>query len=494
MLRRFVLLPLTLLAATSACGSADDGAVDVALIGSEDAILTSSLRLSGPAQHIRAATQSGLVSLNAQGEVVPALAEAWIVVDEGQTFIFRLRQGSTWPDGTEMTAASVEQALEESIDGLDGTSLAQDLALVEEVRAMAGRVIEIRLSAPVPYLVQLLAQPELALRQPGGETGPMTLARGEEGIALDFKPPLERGLPEDEDWREDVRELRVHFGSPAEAIAMFDAGEAEVVLGGTLGSIMQVDPGPLSAGTLRVETPYGLFGLHILAQYGLLSNSGVREGIAMAIDREALLADFNVGGWTVTTRPVSPDLPSDPGLVNERWQDEEIADLRAEAAARIAEWRRQFDEGDLSRPATITVAMPAGSGWEALFNDLAAQLIGIDILLLRVEDARSADMVMIDRVARYASPLWFLNQFHCGLGRGLCAEEVDAMVEQAIAQRDPAQRARMLAQAEAALTLENVYIPIASPLRWSLVRGSVEGFTANAYAFHPLPDLALIPR
>ena len=55
-------------------------------------------------------------------------------------------------------------------------------------------------------------------------------------------------------------------------------------------------------------------------------------------------------------------------------------------------------------------------------------------------------------------------------------------------------RATLIAEAEAALTLANVYIPFGSPLRFSLVRGDVDGFSGNAWAFHPLPPLAVIPR
>ena len=51
-----------------------------------------------------------------------------------------------------------------------------------------------------------------------------------------------------------------------------------------------------------------------------------------------------------------------------------------------------------------------------------------------------------------------------------------------------------IGRTEAELTLANVYIPFGSPVRFSLVRGDVEGFAANAWAFHPLPALAVIPR
>lgn len=487
MIARNLFSLVALCTALAACGSSDDGAVDVALIGSPERVLTSSLRLSSPAQHVRAATQSGLVALNPQGETVPALAERWIVTEDGRSFIFRLREG-TWPDGSELTAASARDALVEAIDGLQGTSLAQDLSPVEEVRAMAGRVIELRLSTPEPYLLQLLAQPEMALRQPGGETGPMVLEREDDSVFLRFKPPLERGLPEDEDWQEDVREIRLHIGPAEESLALFDSGEAEAVIGGTLGDFPLVETGPLSSGTLRLDTTFGLFGLMVRSEEGVLSNTGVREGLAMAIDRNALMARYNISGWVATTRSVSP------GLLRERWQEEPIEDLRAEASARINAWRRQFDEGDLTQPATVTLALGEGRGWALLFNDLAAQFATVGLRLERAEDARGADLVLMDRVARYPAPRWFLNQFHCSLERGLCAEDVDALVEQALAEPDPAQRARTLAQAEAELTLANVYIPFGAPLRWSLVRGSVDAFLPNPYAFHPLPEMAQIPR
>lgn len=394
-----------------------------------------------------------------------------------------------------MTAASARDALVQALDGLEGTSLGHDLALIEDVRAMAGRVIEIRLAAPEPYLLQLLAQPELALRQPGVETGSMSLVRGDGGeLSLEMKPPLARGLPDDEDWQDDVRLLRLHLRTAADAIAMFNDGEVQLVLGGTLGTLPLLETGPLSSGTLQIDTTYGLFGLQVLSEEGLLSNDGVREGLAMAIDRQALLERYNIGGWVPTTRPVSPGLPGEPGLVRERWLDEPIADLRAEATARIAAWRQQFDDGDLAQPAVVTIALESGPGWSQLFDDLSLQLASVGIRLQRVSDARDADLVLIDRVARYPAPRWFLNQFNCSLGQGLCDEDVDALVELAMADRDPVMRARRLAQAEAELTLANVYIPIGSPLRWSLVRGTVDGFEANVYAYHPLPEMAEIPR
>ena len=486
------------------CGSADDGALDVALIGTEDAVLTDGVRLSAGAQHLRAATDAGLVSLNENGEVVPALAETWFPTDDGLSFIFRLRDAQ-WPNGNEMTGGSARDALVSALEGLEGTSLGQDLAVIEEVRAMAARVIEIRLSTPEPYLLQLLAQPELALRNEnavsGVGAGPMVLTLGEasEGsarrsIRLDFRPPPERGLPAREDWQEDVRQVDLAVVSASEAIRLFNAGNVELVLGGNLGSLPLVDTGPLATGTLRVDSAIGLFGLLVRNDSGILSNAGVREGIAMAIDRSDLLSNFNVGGWSGTTRPVAPDLPGDPGLVAERWIGMAIEERRAEASARINAWRRQFDSGDLSQPVVISLYLEQGPGWDLLLQSLSSQLEQTGIRLERTNSLSQADMFVLDRVARFPAPHWFLNQFNCKLRRGLCSEEVDRLVAEALAQIEPGARATLLARAEAELTLENAYIPIGSPMRWSLLRGSVDGYEANALAFHPLPPMAQIPR
>ena len=106
----------------------------------------------------------------------------------------------------------------------------------------------------------------------------------------------------------------------------------------------------------------------------------------------------------------------------------------------------------------------------------------------------SADSASASNVARYADPRWFLNQFNCSLDNGACSPLADRLVRETLQDEVPGGRAAKLAEAEAALTLDNVFIPFGSPLRFSLVRGNVQGFLPNQWAFHPLPPLATIPR
>ncbi len=493
--RHLPALVISALLPLAGCGHSD-GPLDIAIIGTKDEVFASGLHLSEGAQVVRGATGSGLVALDAQGEIEPALADRWIVTDDGKSYIFRLREG-TWPDGAELSGESARDALRQAIRGLRGTSLALDLSPIDEVRTMAGRVVEIDLKAPMPDFLRLLAQPELALAHGGLQAGPMVIDRQHEKIGppqkpveLKFRPPEMRGLPQQDGWQRYVRPVGVVALGAKAALAAFDQGEVDVVLGGTIASWPLADPGPLSRGNLRLDNVFGLFGLQVTRERGFLALPQNREALAMAIDRPALMATFNIGGWVPSTRIVPAAVAG--AKAPERWSGTSIEQRRAD--------RRRPGRG---------VAGRRGQGQAAEPDDRARRRAGFRDAVQRRLPANSArpgsslsgsipanrpTSTLVDRIARYAEPRWFLNQFNCSLARGLCNSSADGAVEAALAAADPKERADDLARAEAELTEANVYIPIGAPLRWSMVRGNVDGFAANAWAWHPLPDMATIPR
>jgi ABC-type transport system substrate-binding protein len=482
---------LALACALTSCGKSSSGPLNIGVMGSEASLFASGVRLSPAAQELRSATGAGLLALDAQGEIEPALADRWIVTDDGRSYIFRLREG-TWPDGADLTGESARQALRNVIRQLRGTSLGLDLGQVSEVRTMAGRVVEIDLAAPMPDFLRLLAQPEMALSHGGFEAGPMTMKRGSgkasNSAELAFRPPEARGLPQVPDWQKRVRTLQLHALDPKTALAAFDQGQVDVVLGGTLGTWPLADPGPLSRGNLRVDATLGLFGLQVERAEGFLAEPNDREALALAIDRDALLAPFNISGWISTARIVPPAVPgSNPAG---RWDGQSLDQRRAAAAARVAAWRNGPGKGEGPQ---ITLALAREPGLDILFNGLAAQLQQVGITLERVAPDKPADLTLVDQVARYAAPLWFLNQFNCSLHRGLCSSLADQAVADGLT-LPGGEREALLGRAEAILTAANVYIPIGAPLRWSMVRSSVEGFADNQWGFHPLPPMATIAK
>ena len=162
--------------ALAGCFGADDRPVEVLAIGEPGSTFAGGASLPLAAQLMRAATTEGLVAFDEQGRVVPALADRWIVTDDGLSYIFRLRDG-TWADGSQINAENARAALMQAIRAQSGQSLAADLSAIEEVRAMAGRVIEIRLRQQMPDMLQLLAQPELGVVTGGRGAGPMKAKR-----------------------------------------------------------------------------------------------------------------------------------------------------------------------------------------------------------------------------------------------------------------------------------------------------------------------------
>lgn len=261
-----ILAPLML----AGCASGADRPVEVAVIGDPSAPFQTGPRLPLAAQLIRSATVEGLVGFDEQGRVIPALADRWIVTDDGQSYIFRLRDG-TWPDGSNITGDTARSALLQAITGLRGTPLGADLAGIQEIRAMAGRVLEIRLNGPVPDLLHLLAQPELGLGRKGRGAGPMKLSRDGRTAVLKPIPPEDRGLPSEEDWSLRSRLLHLHALSAATAIERFDNGESDIVLGGRIEDFPRLDIAGLSRGAIRLDPVSGLFGLAVLRGDGFLS-------------------------------------------------------------------------------------------------------------------------------------------------------------------------------------------------------------------------------
>lgn len=473
----------------AACGQSQDSAVNVVAIGAVEAPFENGARLSLPAQLVRAATAEGLVGLDAQGRVIPALADRWIVTDDGQSYIFRLREG-VWADKSEITAQSARAALRDAVAALRGTALALDFSGVDEIRVMAGRVIEIRLVRPNPDFLQLLAQPEFGLVRRGKGAGAMKLTREGRIAQLSAIAPEVRGLPAIEGWKDAHRPVRLRAMPAEAAVQAFNSGQADILLGGRIESFPLASSVGLARGTIQVDPVAGLFGLAVAAApEGFLVLPENREALALAIDREGLLAPFGVSGWTATTRVIAPGSDGDPGLVGERWIDLTIEQRRVQARNRVDRWRAQHPG-----PLRLRIALPPGRGADILYNQLREDLAQVGIEAVRTGEGGDADLRLVDAVARYAGIAWYLNQLSCAAARGLCSAAADALASKAVKAPDTAARAKLLGDAEAELTRANVFIPFGAPIRWSLVRGQATGFAPNRWGVHPLMPMSVRPR
>ncbi|MGJ8537178.1 MAG: ABC transporter substrate-binding protein, partial [Parasphingopyxis sp.] len=102
-----ILAPILALFSASCADGEDLGPMRVDMIGEATSFTRPIAALPSPSDALLLeATAQGLVRLDGEGQIEPALAQRWIVLDEGQTYVFRLNE-ITWDDGTAVTAGQV---------------------------------------------------------------------------------------------------------------------------------------------------------------------------------------------------------------------------------------------------------------------------------------------------------------------------------------------------------------------------------------------------
>ena len=123
-----------------------------------------------------------------------------------------------------------------------------------------------------------------------------------------------------------------------------------------------------------------------------------------------------------------------------------------------------------------------------LFAHLRRDWALVGVRAVRVDLAQSADLRLVDEVAPSAGASWYLERFSCARAR-VCDPVADAALAASRVATDPAARSAQLAAADRALADAATFMPLTSPIRWSLVSRRVTGYRPNPFAVHSLADL-----
>ena len=452
----------------------DSGPVVVSAIGggpSYAALANGNL----PSRLLIDSTAQGLVRFDAAGQIEPGLAERWIVMDGGASYIFRLRE-AYWASGARVTAPEVARLLARRLRPRSRNPLLPFLTAVDEIVVMTPQVIELRLKRPRPDLLKLFAQPELALLRPARAigTGPFRIVEGGRTPLLRPAPDPRQIDPDEPREPRPEDDVRLIGERAARAIARFAGGHADMVLGGSFADWPLLATIDLPRRAARLDPAAGLFGLGISRREGFLADAANRAVLSQAIDRAALTAAI-VPQWEAADRilPAALDSAAPPRVPS--WSLLTLDQRRAAARDRVAAW---------PEPVRLTLALPDGPGSNLLFTSLSRSLATIGIALERTNPGTPADLTLIDRVAPYDSARWYLAS-----ACAPCSPEAVQALEAARDAPTTAERARQIAVADEALDADAAFVPLARPLRWSLVAPRLTAWQPNARAWHPLNRL-----
>ncbi len=436
--------------------------------------------LTGPDAVLLSNVAQGLVAFDARGNIVGGLAERWNVSNDGLSYIFRLAAGE-WPNGGKISAHQVARILKRQLGTRSKNPLKDTLGAVEDVVAMTDRVLEIRLLAPRPNLLPLLAAPQFAVVREGQGSGPFLLAP-EPAKNGDLR--LNRALPGSEEEGERREEVLLGTSPASDAVRAFAQGEVGLVLGGTFADLPLARRVRLPRNSLRFDPAGGLLGLLAVKKDGPFADPEWRRLLSQAIDRDALVLAWNVPGLAGRATLLDPGLDGMANALQPPWFAIPLAERRPALVAGAARL------GGTAAQPTIRIMLPEGPGADILLARLGEDWAVLGFGVERAGAARDADFRLIDAVAPSASAAWYVRSFRCGVVP-VCDGQADTLMDAGRLAPVPAQRSALLAQAAARIDETQLFIPLTAPVRWSLVANRIQGFAGNRYARHTLTELGL---
>ena len=256
----------------------------------------------------------GLTRFGPDGAILPALAESWEAAPDGLSWVFHLRDGVTFHDGTPFTAEDVVFSFDRAV--AEGSLNAQKglFAGINEVTAIDDVTLEIGLDAPKASLLTNLAWGDAVIVSPATAdgnaqnpvgTGPFAFSNWVQGDRIEL-------VRRDDYWGEAPALEKITFkfiSDPTAAFAAMMAGDIDV---------FPNYPAPENLAQFEADPRFQVLvgsteGETILAINNArppFDDLRVRQAIAHAIDRKAIVDGAMFGYGTPIGSHFAPHHPA----------------------------------------------------------------------------------------------------------------------------------------------------------------------------------------
>lgn len=442
------------------------------------------------AELVKGTIYSWLVRLNPKLEILPDLAESWERTNP-TTFVFKLRKNVKWHDGSDFTSADVKATFDRIMDPKTGAWLRGALRAVEKVEVPDAFTVRFKLSMPDAQLLPALATSHAlianrALIEKGADlktqvigTGPFRLAERQPGVHLKLVRNAAYYVPD-----------RIHL----DGITFFpypdDTSRTSALRTGAVDIIDYVPWKDMVAISndrslaLHSDKDGGMMWIQIRVDKPPLNNPKVRQAIAWAIDRQAVLESVFFGRGRVLG-----GLPAPPWMLGYSPDRQGVYGLNVAKAKQLLAEAGVPNGFKINMLTTSTYAMHRNTG-EVIQASL--RKVGIDVNLELTEWATT--------VARYvkgdfelhvqgggidiADPAYMDQFYHSAGGNAgqtrFSDKQVDDLLNRARASYDPKVREKLYREAEARV-LDLV------PYVWMNTREQGEAIQASVQSYVHMP-------
>lgn len=452
-----------------------------------------------------------LVLQNPLGTFYPGLATSWEINDDSTEYVFTLKEGVTFHDGTPFNAEAVKFTFDRIADPDTASQLAISLLGPYESSTVVDEyTLQVNFSSPYAPFLNSLSTPYLAPTSPtaveelGDEYG-LSMVVGTGPFKLEsYTPDSEVVLTRNEDYTwgaEDVYGMTgpanfstvrfVIIQEPATRLAALESGEVDFI-----DDVPELDVARLTEDpniTIeQIEQPGHGYSLMMNFEQAPTDELAVRQAIAMAIDKQSLIDvvfnGFGTPGCSALTKVMfgydaatCDYLPYDPDqsmaiLEEAGWVDTDGDGIRERDGEPLAiqHWYRA------DSPLNNSLAT-------FLQADLAA--VGIDMQLNGASQSGYFDAV---RAGEHNTQGWWDTWtdpdglrvlFHSSNADGgtnrnrYRSEEMDALLDEAAGISDPAARAEVYAEIQKLAADDAVMVYLNDPYLLYGYASSLEGIT-----------------
>ena len=505
-------------------GPAPDSAVIVRGNGGEPGSLDPALAEDIHAFNVLADLYEGLVATDAAGRLVPAVASAWTISDDGRRYVFTLREDARWSNGDPVEAGDFVRAFRRVADPETASAYAFLFEPLENFTAVAAgerppedlgvaapdaHTLVVTLSRPAGQLLSVLAMP---LAYPLHPRAARSVDAGDPGSFIGNGPFVLRSR----DFMGPIRLARNPLYRESASVAIDEvvylpvvdeAAELNMYRSGELDITHTIPPEALPAlrethaGELRIAPMLALYYLALDLGEPPLNNPALRAALSLAIDRKRIVE--------VTGRGEAPAYALVPPGVH-AYAGPSYDWRTLDDAARLERARALYRDAGYGpdRPLALSYVYDAGGVHEQIalaIVDMWENALGVEVELdrrewqyfLETRDRRDEwDVMRFSWFGDYDDPLTFLDLFRADSPQNLPAyssEVYDRQLAEAVATVDAGERARLFAQAEATLLADHPLIPLYFYVSKHLVAPRVDGFEDNVLDRHPSRYLRLDP-